>query len=196
PYSELILFENLYGGHIKEGEEYLLFLRALNVYAYPENSYNIVGNGAYIIEDNTLYGTSKEADNWISDQNNTLDKMKDYLSKIPVAYTSNDNSIADSYDEVSAMYEVSDSVAKVKITSVFEENAIVDVIGIEIIENYKGSALSEEVKYLWPSEKNMAVEEEYFVFVDADGLPVAREGAIIGANDSNFNEAKEFLANK
>ena len=195
PYEQIIFFDDMVAEHIEDNGEYLIFMYALDSFAFPENSYvSTAEESFYTYRNGMLYGTSKKADGWLFENNDTLDEMREYLVKYPTPYSANTNTVANSYDEVSTMYEASDSVAKVKIMSVFEENDNVELINIDVIDNYKGEAISREYTYIWP--KGLETGEEYFVFVDADGLPVAREGAIIGANDSNFNEAKEFLANK
>lgn len=191
-YEEIIIY---YSGDVKVGKEYFMVLNAMDSFAYPKNSYNLPNHDAcYEVIDGKLDGLSKMGDSYLSEQNNTLEKMKEHLERLPISYMPSDNSVLDRYDSVQAMYEASDSVAKVKITSVIPENDNVDIINLDVLESYKGKAIDKDCPYIW--SKGMEKGKEYFVFTDSDGLLVAREGAIIGESDDNFSEAEKFLTDK
>lgn len=196
PYDEIIIYNSFEFDHMKAGGEYLLFLDAMNLYAYPENSYSLTAKeSCYTYKRKHLEGTSQLADTWLTKENNTLDKMRVFLSKIPSNYELYDK-LPDSFATIKEMYDASANVAKVKVTDIYNENESVDIIRIKDSINYKGESLDENIGYLWPAYEKMQKSRTYYVFLDKDNLPVAREGSIIGMDDENWQECVDFLSDK
>ena len=176
---------------LQEGEQYLMFLDKWQSFA-PSNEYVFSSYDAcYKTEDGALEGITRRGDLWLSENNDTMEKMRDFLERIWL-FCQEESSAKNEFDTVEEMYMAAVTVMKVKVTSLQKESETTDLVKTEVIKLYKGMSPDEGVGYRWPSAENLKEGGEYYVFLDRDGLPL-NENAVTGKKKKKWREIHEFL---
>lgn len=181
-------------GKLITGSSYLLFLEELNHPLYSENSYTsfekdmiIKIDRSLIVTDHKLLSKEKDLESIIkliskSDKNVKVQK-KDYV-------------VLNKLNTITDLVKESDYILHVIPTELTGHNKNVTEVKANIIQQYKGLQLGDEISIFLPSEVQSLTE--YMIFLkEYDGtlLPTTRKGSIIEIGTSEFEEALNQLNN-
>ena len=200
--EEVFILVNPEDTGLEVGETYLFLLTYVDSFAFPKNCYMTEGvDSVYEIKmGGKLEGPSQVADMRITREINTLEKLTQYVQSTPKAKAlaaSAENQVPDSFDSIQAMYDASDVVARITLDSVYPENERVSIVEFTVVEQFKGAALGTEQGQFLPAGAILTEGKDCFVFYEVKEsgavLPAAREGAVIGEEDTAWEAVKEFL---
>lgn len=188
---------------IEIGKSYLMLLSEVNSFGFPKNSYMTEGiDSVYSIDEKgRIEGFSQVADKRITKEINTLEKLQKYLDNHPKkALLENKDTVPDSFDNFEDLYNYSDCVLLVNIKDVFSDIDAAVIVEFDIKDTLKGETLSKGQGQFLPKNAVLTVGKDCYIFYKqaktGEFFPSARNGAVIGRDDSLWNAAEEFLNNK
>lgn len=189
------------GGRDKltEGEDYLVFLKQFNHYAYSENTYGLAySDSIYKVSFMKRINSLSELGEKTIKDVNTVAKLKEYISKYPKTMLERRDLVPDKFDSLEELIAYSDRIAKIKIKSVDDTISATFIADYDIVTVYKGEKWdAKEGNFLPRIFDKLDVGGEYMVFFieEEDGtlMPATREDSLIAASDKRFIETEEYF---
>lgn len=181
-------------GKMIAGSRYMLFLEELNHPLYSENSYTSFDKSMIIqINQDTIV-----TENNVLNKEKDLDKLMESICKSDkiTKVRKKDYTVFNTLETTDDLVEKSDYILHLLPDKLHEYNKNVTEVKVNIIQQYKGHSLGDEISIFLPNEVQSM--EEYIVFLrDYDGslLPTTRESSIIEIGTPEFEEVINLLKN-
>ncbi len=196
---------------LKPGEDYLLFLRETDRNHWPSNYYFFNPEFVFVIDRDGSLMRLEDPLAWelvypfVESKYNNLAELSKYLvetrdERIFQKHNPPRRHLLESADSLQDLYELSDLVMEIKVTSVHRTSLITAVCDFDVVQVYKGK--HPEIDYVGlPGEITYGHYLIFLVTGDVDkgevGLTLTtRQGSIIAAGTDEYRSVQRWLEDR